>query len=341
MDRSIFHFFMFLFMCALLIGCGEKDADEEASRYDIAKTYEKDDLPITVWVKISDKSLTTADLLEYVIEIEQGKGVKAEHPKIDELDFGQFIIRGSRRTPEKVGEDGTSTFGIVYTLEPELPGEYVIQPFDVIYSIDGEEPEDIASGVSHSIRTESFKIEVESLLEKDAAVDMKPIQGPVALPKKGMDRRRLAIIFAATAVAIALIAGVIIFGRRWKAKEIKKRIPPHKVALEALKRLREKKLIEKGLVKEFYYEISNIMRHYIEDRFGLSAPEQTTDEFLSSISRDGYFHSGTQDLLKSFLEHCDLVKFARYVPETDEINRTFNVTRDFIEQTKQEVKDAA
>ena len=68
--------------------------------------------------------------------------------------------------------------------------------------------------------------------------------------------------------------------------------------------------------------------------FGLAAPEQTTEEFLASISRDGQFDSRTKKLFSSFLEHCDLVKFARYAPETQEIQQTFNVTRAFIEETK-------
>jgi len=93
------------------------------------------------------------------------------------------------------------------------------------------------------------------------------------------------------------------------------------------------------LIKEFYYEISNIMRHYIEDRFGLSAPEQTTEEFLLSISKNGYFDSKTQQCFSSFLEHCDMVKFAKYAPETAEIQQAFNVTRDFIEGTKQETRN--
>lgn len=95
-------------------------------------------------------------------------------------------------------------------------------------------------------------------------------------------------------------------------------------------------LVEQGKIKEFHILISNIMRFYVERRFGVHAPEQTTEEFLEAVSRDHLFDSPTRNTLKEFLFHCDMVKFAKYRPEMSEIQKTFDITRDFIEQTKEE-----
>jgi len=97
-------------------------------------------------------------------------------------------------------------------------------------------------------------------------------------------------------------------------------------------------LIEQGKVKEFYIAITNIVRFYIERRFRIRAPEQTTEEFLEAVSKDHVFDSPTRNTLRQFLSHCDMVKFAKYQPEMNEIQKAFDITRDFIEQTKPEEK---
>ena len=58
-----------------------------------------------------------------------------------------------------------------------------------------------------------------------------------------------------------------------------------------------------------------MLRHYIEDRFGLRAPEQTTEEFLAELRQKHVFGERQKDLLRAFLEHCDLVKFAELQTE--------------------------
>ncbi len=341
MNRPIIRFLISAIICTVFFGCGDKSPDENgAEKYAVEREFRKTGAPATVRVKISDESLTVADLLTFVIEIEQGQRVKAQLPELSDLDFGQFLVRDHRIIPESLSEDGTSTLGISCTLEPQLSGKYIIEPFEVRFTVEGERPESDADSTVHTIKTEPFTIEVKSVSADDLSkAEIRPIQGPVDLPKKGIDRKKLIFLIAVTVAAIVLILVVILVGRKWKVGEVGRKISPHKAALEALRRLHRKKLIEQGLIKEFYYEISTIMRHYIEGRFGLAAPEQTTDEFLASISRDGHFDSRTQELLGSFLEHCDMVKFARHAPETAEIQRTFNITRDFIEETKPEEKN--
>lgn len=329
--------FLIFTIITSLTGCGKKERikSEDKKKFAIEKEFHKGGAPITVRIKISSDSITIADTLEFVIELEQGSGVKSDIPPMNTIQpaFGNFLVRDFKRMPEQFLSNGTRISGISYILEPQLSGKYEIQPFEVPFYVEGDD-----SSAEYKIQTEKFEIEVKSL-GAELKTDIRPIQGPVAIPSKGINRRKLLIIIISTIGAIIGIGAVIIIGKKRKKTEAEKKLPAHIIAMEALKRLREKKLIEKGLIKEFYYEISNIMRHYIEDRFGLCAPEQTTEEFLQSISQNGVFDSKTQKLLASFLDHCDMVKYARYAPETAEIQQAFNVTRDFIEGTKQENKN--
>ncbi|MHC4520670.1 MAG: hypothetical protein ACYTAS_18930, partial [Planctomycetota bacterium] len=111
----------------------------------------------------------------------------------------------------------------------------------------------------------------------------------------------------------------------------------HEIAYARLRILVAEDLVEAGRIKEFYERISGILRHYIEDRFDLHAPERTTEEFLSELQRTDVLAVSDKEVLAEFLTHCDLVKFARHAPTTEQIQRTFDLVKDFIERTKSEL----
>ena len=94
-------------------------------------------------------------------------------------------------------------------------------------------------------------------------------------------------------------------------------------------------LPEQQRIKEFYSRISDILRHYIENRFGLHAPEQTTEEFLGALSVTRTLTPPQKELLKAFLKHCDLVKFAEHIPGDEDIQRTFDSCKHFILETRE------
>src|SRR5574344_1019719 len=60
--------------------------------------------------------------------------------------------------------------------------------------------------------------------------------------------------------------------------------------------------------------ISGIIRHYIEGRFQLHAPRQTTEEFFEHVRDSSELQGMDQALLRGFLERADRVKFTDYLP---------------------------
>ena len=109
-----------------------------------------------------------------------------------------------------------------------------------------------------------------------------------------------------------------------------------------LERLLSEDLIEGKRYSEFTARVSDILRYYIEDRFGLKAPERTTEEFILEAGEGLPVESFQKEILKDFLTHCDLVKFATLEPTAENVKNTFNTCRDFIDSTKsEEVKDQA
>ncbi len=333
---------LFIPVCLMLLlgGCGkERGGGKRAEKFELVKPFTEVGAPVTVTVKASRKEITIADFLTMVIEVEAIKGCTAELPELKDLDFGQFLVKDHYRRPSVEKEDGSAIQAVEFTLEPQLSGEYTVAPFKVKYSLEGELPDREGNRPVHEIETEPIRLVVKSLGAKDLqTAKLRDISPPVALPEA---RRGTAMVWLAVVLLGFVAGGVVWFvliRRRRKRVPPEKRIPAHVLAFEELRRLREMDLVGRGRIKEFYIAVCDVMRLYIERRFGIHAPEQTTEEFLEAVSRDHVFDTSTRNTLKEFLSHCDMVKFAKYRPETGEIQKTFDITRDFIEQTKEEGK---
>jgi hypothetical protein len=204
-------------------------------------------------------------------------------------------------------------------LEPFLPGEYEIPALTARFG------EDV------TIETEPVTVTVQSVLPPEAgeAPDIKEIAPPVSLSRGWWWLWVLAVALAAAA------ALWYFWWRRRKSAEEAELLPqPHEVALRALRDLMAQDLIAKGQAKLLYLRLSAILRHYIEGRFGLLAPEHTTEEFLYEVRDDARFSDSQKQLLREFLEHCDMVKFAEYQPAREEIDDTINTCAQFIAETK-------
>jgi hypothetical protein len=94
-----------------------------------------------------------------------------------------------------------------------------------------------------------------------------------------------------------------------------------------------RELIAQGKLKVFHQEISAILRHYVERRFLVRAPEKTSEEFLAEVQGLALLHAGQKRRLAEFLRQCDLVKFAGHHPEGGESEQTIELCRSFIEET--------
>ena len=164
----------------------------------------------------------------------------------------------------------------------------------------------------------------------DNVISLRDIKGPVDFPVN------LNLFLLVGLVAAVLVLALWIFRRGKKAKPAPA-LPlksAYDTAWEQLEALKAKDLIAQGKIKEYHIEISDIIRHYLENNFKLNAPEMTTEEFLNSLREGARLETGHKDLLREFLGYCDLVKFAKYTPESREIDLVWESACNFIRQTK-------
>lgn len=309
-----------------LPSCDKKAEDPAATTFDVDKKYERG--PVTMHVKLNRKEISIAERLTLRLEVTAEESYEIEWPKLGEK-LAQFGIVDYDSPVPALAKGGRVLYVRSYELEPFLSGEYKIPPLKVTFWKKAE-----AQPKKHDLESEELTVNVKSLLpEKAGALKIKDLVGPMEMP--GGDRRWLYL--AAGLIGAAVVAGGgVIFWRRRKngPAAILARIPAHELAYRELERLLADKLIEQGQMKLFYIRISDILRHYIENRFALHAPERTTEEFLAELQRSTALASDHKVLLKEFLLHCDLVKFAELLPTNDQIQKTFDLCKQFIVETQ-------
>jgi len=92
--------------------------------------------------------------------------------------------------------------------------------------------------------------------------------------------------------------------------------PPRERALALLEQIRAQ--ITAIDPYRFSIRVSDILRHYVTEQFGLPVTRQTSVEFLNGVRRSSPFSEDEKSLLEDFLNRCDLIKFARYEATTSD-----------------------
>ncbi len=134
---------------------------------------------------------------------------------------------------------------------------------------------------------------------------------PVPIPRNWRDALPL---LAAAAGAFFLLAAGYYAARRIRAAIRNRRLSPQERARRELERLLRQRLPETGRFKEFYFELTAIVRRFIEETTGIRAPEQTTEEFLQAAHTNPRFPPELLSTLRDFLLKADLVKYANFSP---------------------------
>lgn len=141
---------------------------------------------------------------------------------------------------------------------------------------------------------------------------------------------------------IIVIAGTVLLMIRYRKKGSllpKKPEPsPYVVAVENLNRLRARKLWEQGLEREYFTELTEILRVYLAKRFGINAMEMTTRQIIDKLSSDVRIKD-KREYVRQVLDMADFVKFAAVRPLPDDNVKSFDNVMKFVEETKPEEKE--
>ena len=110
-------------------------------------------------------------------------------------------------------------------------------------------------------------------------------------------------------------------------------LPPYETAIRELDSIKDQKLWQQGLNKEYYTQVTDTLRRYISRRYGVNAMEKTSEEILAIIERETDERS-VYDTLRQVLRLSDYVKFAKLHPLPDENDESMRNAYLFVNQTK-------
>ncbi|MBN1479744.1 hypothetical protein EH223_17690 [candidate division KSB1 bacterium] len=280
---------------------------------------------IAVSSTVDRDHILIGDVITYSVIVEHDADVEIVMPSLAE-NLGMFEIRdyddmAPRTIDDKIVKQTD------YSISTFDTGDYVIPELEINYRTQGDSS-------WQSIKTEPIEIIVESL-NPDEAGDIRDIKPPLTPPRDY--RTLIVLIFLGLLILVATIFVIYYIKRLREGKSLipKRSKPPrpaHEIALESLAGLKNSDLLA-GHVKEYYTELSDIVRQYIEDRFFIMAMEMTTTQLLSSMLDQG-FEEKIIEPVRAILTKSDLVKFARFIPSAEEHDAAWQLAVDFVENTK-------
>ena len=287
--------------------------------------------PVSARVSIEPEAPRIGDPIQLLLQVEAAPGVELLMPEFgDALDRYAIV---DFAPSEGLDDAGRTVARQRYTLQASRSGPQSIPPLLVEF-IDRRPgrtptPEDADA---YELLTERLEFEVETVLASDDLLDLVPALaelGPLELPGAPVWPWAVAAL-AAAAIATPFARRAVLarsaLGRRRSAYE---------VARSELDALLYGPRPSADAVDAFYVALSGIVRRYLEDRFRLRSPEQTTEEFVEDLARSPDLTRPHQDLLREFLRDADLVKFAHHVPDASGTKASIDLAQRFLEKTRE------
>lgn len=138
-------------------------------------------------------------------------------------------------------------------------------------------------------------------------------------------------------ICIVLICVILYLLRRYKrVGHILPKKPeptPYEEAIAALSELKKKKLWEQGFEKEYFTDLTEILRKYLYRRFNINAMEMTSREIIQSLAKNPETHD-KRAYFRKILDMADFVKFAKVRPLPDDNIASFESAVRFVNETK-------
>jgi hypothetical protein len=322
--------FLFIICLLFILSCESGDTGPDRSLEKTGGIHELIERgPVQVTLDVDKKEISIADRINLKISVDIEEDYEVEMPAFgDKLE--QFGIVDYHNTRPELKNNNRKLLSRSYVLEPFLSGDYKIPPMKIsFFKKDGE------TANRHYAETPEITIKVKSLLPEDIeGLELNEIIPPLPYPGS----YKVWVWTGAGILMASLLALLFLFYRRRvnSRESTDIRLKAHEIAYNELKALVDENLIEKGDIKQFFLRLSAIVRRYIENRFGLRAPEQTTEEFLSGLEAASDFPAEFKPLLNNFLKYSDLVKFARFKPGNEDIQKSFDSCKAFIQGTEEQ-----
>lgn len=279
----------------------------------------------SVRAEVSPTTAKVGDVVTLDIHVDHPL-VLAVDPPAFAKDLGDFEVRTSTRLPVQInGDRGIDRFQA--ELQAFTTGQHKLPGLDVPYRD--------SMGHQSVVRTPELVVTIEDV--PAGPNDKGDIRGIVG----ALGPAALSPWWWLLALSLIFAICFLLWRKRERARLGPPPPPPVPADEEALTKLRDlqaSSLLAAGKIKEFYSAISETLRGYLERGFQVPALERTTSELMRDLRKKQPVASERQIDLKQILEDCDLVKFAKYRPDTKEAEEKLAQAFRFVEQTKGDLR---
>ncbi len=264
---------------------------------------------VEVLLRLDRSEITTAEWARLEVTALAPEGLAVRLPAAQQAEAGGLQVAQTRTSPPALQEDGRVRWARGFELRPFLAGEYEVPGLVVAAG----EPGGAGGAPAAEVHTEAIALSVASVLPAgEEAPALREVEGPLPVPPAA--GRVLLFAALAAAVAGAAVTGVILLRRRAaRARAQAEVVPPHEAALQALREFAAGGLLQRDLLA-FHTAVAAVVRRYLEQRFGVRAPQRTTEELLFILAAASWLDDFQRRALHAFLAQCDQVKFARARP---------------------------
>jgi hypothetical protein len=281
---------------------------------------------ISIETSVDKSEILIGDLVDYRLAVIHDSNIVLTPPPIG-ANLGAFDVKDYQTDEATKLKDGRIKTESRFRLTTFTTGDYIVPPIPVEFRL--------PDGTVKYLISEPTPIRVKSLLANapDSA-DIRDIKGPIEFKSKNA-----IYYYLGGALALLLaIAGYIYWRIRKKRRGVTEPIDlrkPWEIAYEELALLKEKHYIEEGQFKQFYIELSDIIRGYWGRIYKIPALDMTTEEYLERIL-DEDISEELFDRMKQLLNYSDLVKFAKFAPEAEKGAADYDETNRMVEDIRQE-----
>jgi hypothetical protein len=265
------------------------------------------------------RRLTVGDPFEVSVTLTYPQAGKISEPVPDSLP--PFAVTGL--TGKIVQQKGSASCTYRIRLRAFAAGELKLPVFRFVYR---EE-----AAAAETLKSEPVPITIASVLPKDMK-DINDVKKMIEFP----NFLPFILLVFFIVLAVAVFFGLKLYRRLEKIRvAAAPAMPPWDEALQAIDLLDGLDLIAKGLIKRYYYGLSEILKRYIERRYEFNAVEQTTTEIIYTMK---YHKVPERDDFGKFFNRADMVKYAKFVPQPEELGAAAVQVRELVIKTKPEEK---
>jgi hypothetical protein len=274
-----------------------------------------------IFYSINQDSMFLGDPINFKIITIVPKGSNIVPPST-ENDFGKFTVKNWNTSKKEKSNADSITFDYIITTYSTENCTIPSLSFAVL-----------KEQIAETLKTQPIAMRIITFSPPDTAT-IKDIKPQLSAGKPSMWFLWLILILILGFISYFLLKNHIL--RKKEKPIIVPPLPPHEEALKALSELEAKQYLLKGMIREYVFELSEILKRYIERRFEVNAAEFTTQEILEWIKVSN-LELEDKKSLEWFFDITDPVKFAKWIPDNDIIYRLLPCVRDFINRTKPQI----